>query len=107
MVMPVFKRSITASRSTQNYQILLRTFGDTLKSVNRTFHRKLQNERVFQQKERNTQISCDYFGKTHFTLLGVAPKVINENWNFLMLREAVMLLLKTGITSIHIQSYVF
>ena len=37
--------------------------------------------------------------KIRFTLLDIAPKVINENAKFLMLREAVMLLSKTGVTA--------
>ena len=56
---------------------------------------------------RNTQILSEYFGETLFTLLDVAPKVINRIGYFFVLREAVMLLLKTGITTLNFQSYVF
>ena len=47
LVMPVFKRSITASRSTKNYQFRLITFGSMSKSVKRIFQTKLKRTRFF------------------------------------------------------------
>ena len=68
MVVPVFKRSITSSRSTQNYQIPLITFGATAKSVKRVLLEKLTIELVFQQKlvthlGREVLILGDFGGK--------------------------------------------
>ncbi len=108
--MPVFKRSITASRSIKNFQILLITFGAMSKSAKRIFQTKHKMNCLFSPEtpytfgERNTQFSGEYFGKTLFTLLDISSKVINKIWIFLMLHEAVMLVLKTGITALHIQS---
>ena len=88
MVLPVFTRSITASRSTQNYGFLLITFGDTPKSVKCVFTRKLNLELVFQRKLL-TSLGAIWEGKHTFwdqlvqgtlcTLLDVTPKVINRN----------------------------
>ena len=85
-VMPVFKRSITASRITKNYQFRLITFGATAKSVKHIFNKQKLTWTCFSTEtpctfaERNTQFLGDKFGKILFTLLDLAPKVINRNW---------------------------
>ena len=50
VVTQVFKRSATASRSTKNYQLSLRTSGVTSKSVQSVFQEKLKMNMVFRQK---------------------------------------------------------
>ena len=71
--MPVFKRSIRASRSTQNYQFRLRTFGATFKSVKRDFSKKTIKCSSFFNK--NSLHVCR-FGKRKTLIWG---KIIREN----------------------------
>ena len=67
--MPVFKRSITASRSTQNYQIRLRTFGATSKTVKSVFPNYFPQNECFLFPNRQT---CNEFllkNKLNFSFL--------------------------------------
>ena len=71
--MPVFKRSITASRSTQNYQFRLRTFGATPKSVKRDFSKKTIKCSLFFNKKL---VTCLPVWEEKTLILG---EIVREN----------------------------